>query len=121
MSSPRSFPTRERVKVNKVEILLAGKGKKALSFCYLPDSLKKKKGCGRECFCYTSSSSQRMIRYRYVAHRDARWLMIKPYINVRYDRLHRDGVWNANDAVHQLSAASFNLRHMPEQPLRLGW
>lgn len=30
----------------------------------------------------------------------ARWLMIKPYINVRYDGLHRDGVWNANDAAH---------------------
>lgn len=37
----------------------------------------------------------------------ASWLMIKPYINVRYDRLHRDGVRNANDAAHQLSFASF--------------
>lgn len=33
--------------------------------------------------------------------------MIKPYINVRYDRLHRDGVQNPNDAAHQLSFASF--------------
>lgn len=50
-----------------------------------------------------------------------RRLMIKPYINVRYDRLHRDGVWNANDATHQLSVTSFDLPHTPEQPLRLGW
>lgn len=49
------------------------------------------------------------------------WLMIKPYINVRYDRLHRDRVWNDNDAAHQLPVASFNLPHTPEQPLRLGW
>lgn len=51
----------------------------------------------------------------------ARWLMTKLYINVRYDRLHRDGVWNANDAAHQLSVASFDLSHTPEQPLTLSW
>lgn len=50
-----------------------------------------------------TDDSEQVRRTQTCAH----WLMIKPYINVRYDRLHRDGVQNPNDAAHRLSFASF--------------
>lgn len=50
-----------------------------------------------------TDDSEQVRRTQTCAH----WLMIKPYINVRYDRLQRDGVQNPNDAAHQLSFASF--------------
>lgn len=115
-------PTQERVKVNKVEILLAVKGTKHYHFVTYLTALKNT--LGRAVLLTTHflqlfkgggiDDSVQVRRTQTCAH----WLMTKPYINVGYDRLHRDGVWNANDAARQLSVTSFDLPHTPEQPLR---